>query len=75
MKVQKEKDDALKKLEDLNFKKNQLLALLSHDLKSPVAVLQSTLEMLDEGLFDQDEVNLILGRFEKPIGASQSDFK
>jgi Signal transduction histidine kinase len=61
LKVQKEKDEALKKLEDLNLKKNQLLALLSHDLKSPVAVLQSTLEMVDQGLFDQDEVNLILG--------------
>ena len=59
--VQQEKDAALEKLEKLNFKKNQLIALLSHDLKNPIGVLNSTLEVVDQNGFEKEELQYVLG--------------
>ncbi|GMQ30243.1 HAMP domain-containing sensor histidine kinase [Algoriphagus confluentis] len=58
--VQAEKIKALEKLEELNTKKNQLLALLSHDLKNPVGTLSTTLELVDRGVFDKEDLETIL---------------
>lgn len=59
--VQREKDLALEKLEKLNFKKNQLIALLSHDLKNPIGVLSSTLEVVEQDGFEKEELQYVLG--------------
>ena len=58
--IQEEKNRALEKLEELNTKKNQLLALLSHDLKNPVGTLSTTLELVDQGVFERDDLGTIL---------------
>lgn len=57
--IQKEKDRALEELESLNVKKNQLLAVLSHDLRSPIGTLSETLELAEKDTFDKDELELI----------------
>lgn len=58
--IQEEKNRALEKLEELNSKKNQLLALLSHDLKNPVGTLSATLELVDRGAFEKEELENVL---------------
>lgn len=60
LKIQKEKDEALIELDQLNVKKNQLIALLSHDLKNPVSTLQTTLELVDKEMIGYEESGFIL---------------
>ena len=55
-----EKEEANEKLELLNQKKTKLLALLSHDLKSPMATLQLTLELFEMGILDQSNMETLL---------------
>ncbi|SFO55860.1 Signal transduction histidine kinase [Algoriphagus ornithinivorans] len=57
--LRKENEVNLEKLSDVNQKKNQLIALLSHDLKNPIATLSSTMEMVDRGEFDDDDMKQI----------------
>jgi two-component system sensor histidine kinase/response regulator len=57
--LRKENEINLEKLSDVNQKKNQLIALLSHDLKNPIATLSSTMEMVDRGEFDDDDMKQI----------------
>ena len=57
--IQMEKDIALAELEALNIKKNQLLAVLSHDLRSPIGTLSETLELAEKDFLDKNELNLI----------------
>jgi two-component system, sensor histidine kinase and response regulator len=59
-KLQAEKDVANKELEELNSKKNQLIALLSHDLRSPIGVLNSTLELVDRQVLDKEDLETLL---------------
>ncbi|MFT6895397.1 MAG: two-component system sensor histidine kinase/response regulator, partial [Algoriphagus sp.] len=58
--IQVEKDLALQELAALNTKKNQLIALLSHDLKNPIGMLGQTLDLVDRGAFEEGEFELIL---------------
>lgn len=58
-KIQLEKDKALAELESLNVKKNQLLAVLSHDLRSPIGTLSETLELAEKDFLDKNELDLI----------------
>ena len=60
LQTQQEKDKIVADLESLNSKKNQLIALLSHDLKNPIGTLSSTLELMDQGVFEKDELEKIL---------------
>lgn len=55
-----EKEEANEKLELLNHKKTKLLALLSHDLKSPMASLQLTLELFEMGILDHGNMETLL---------------
>ncbi|WP_144604391.1 ATP-binding protein [Algoriphagus algorifonticola] len=57
--LREENEINLEKLSDVNQKKNQLIALLSHDLKNPIATLSSTMEMVDRGEFDDDDMKQI----------------
>ncbi|MDG1278791.1 MAG: HAMP domain-containing sensor histidine kinase [Algoriphagus sp.] len=58
--IQTERELAMKELDSLNTKKNQLIALLSHDLKNPIGMLGQTLELADKGLFEEGEMEGIL---------------
>ena len=58
--LQKDKEAALAQLENLNDKKNQLLALLSHDLRTPVTSLSFTLELAEEGMINEKEIAQII---------------
>jgi signal transduction histidine kinase len=59
--VQAERELAMQELASLNTKKNQLIALLSHDLKNPIGMLEQTLNLVDRGAFEDGELELILG--------------
>lgn len=58
--IQAEKEKAFEELEELNTKKNQLIALLSHDLKNPIGMLEQTLDLVDKDAFEEGEFELIL---------------
>lgn len=65
VKTKNEKEEANKKLELLNQKKTKLLALLSHDLKSPMASLQLTLELFEMGIIDQENMGVLVRNLKK----------
>jgi two-component system, sensor histidine kinase and response regulator len=50
----------LEELSLLNQKKNQLIAILSHDLRGPVGTLGATLELVDQGVMDSAELDEVL---------------
>lgn len=58
--IQEEKEKALQELSSLNTKKNQLIALLSHDLKNPIGMLSQTLDLVEKGEFEELELKQIL---------------
>jgi signal transduction histidine kinase len=58
--IQVERELALQELDSLNTKKNQLIALLSHDLKNPIGMLGQTLDLVDKDAFEGGELELIL---------------
>jgi two-component system sensor histidine kinase/response regulator len=60
-----EKEEANEKLELLNKKKSKLLALLSHDLKAPLASLKLTLELFDLGVLDQSNMESLVKNLKK----------
>ena len=49
-------------LEKLNADNNKLLAILAHDLRSPLATIQNYLEFLNAGILDPEEKLMIEGR-------------
>lgn len=65
LKLQEENDKNLRELQSVDEKKNQLIALLSHDLKNPVASLASTLELMDLELISKDDLGRILSKLKK----------
>jgi len=48
------------KLEDLNNFKSRLLAIIGHDLRSPIYNLRSITDMFEEGSFSADEVSELM---------------
>lgn len=65
IKLKEANDKNLRELQSLNEKKNQLIALLSHDLKNPVASLATTLELVDLELITKEELGQILNQLKK----------
>jgi signal transduction histidine kinase len=63
--LKEENDKNLRDLQSVNEKKNQLIALLSHDLKNPVASLAATLELVDLDLISKEELGQILTKLRK----------
>lgn len=64
-KFQKEKEKANLQLSELNDKKSKLLALLSHDLRSPINTLTLSLELFEMGALDEDKLKQMLGNLKK----------
>jgi signal transduction histidine kinase len=60
LELQRENEQNLAELTSLNSKKDELIAILSHDLRGPVATLRATLELADEGVLDQEDLSKIL---------------
>ncbi|RKR81453.1 signal transduction histidine kinase [Mucilaginibacter gracilis] len=54
-------------LERINNIKNKFFSIISHDLRSPIAALQSLLSIYREGDVDEDELALLLGKLEDTI--------
>ncbi|AMQ56916.1 hypothetical protein AO498_10785 [Algoriphagus sanaruensis] len=65
IKFQKEKEKANLQLSELNDKKSKLLALLSHDLRSPINTLTLSLELFEMGALDEDKLKQMLGNLKK----------
>lgn len=65
IKLKEANDKNLRELQSVNDKKNQLIALLSHDLKNPVASLAATLELVDLELITKEELGQILTKLKK----------
>ncbi len=60
MRLQQENEKNLADLTSLNHKKNELIAILTHDLKAPISTLGATLDLVDDGVLDEYDLNLIL---------------
>lgn len=57
--LRKSNEQTLKELSEINLKKNQLLAMLTHDLKNPIGTLSTTLELMDSMEMDEKELDVI----------------
>ncbi len=49
--------DSLQKLESMEKTRRELIANVSHDLRTPIASIQSFVEALDDGVIDNDETS------------------
>ncbi|MEB2781408.1 HAMP domain-containing sensor histidine kinase [Algoriphagus sp. C2-6-M1] len=58
IKLRQEK--AIEEVKMLNDQKNKLIALLSHDLKNPIGMLHTTLDLVDKDAFEPGEMEQIL---------------
>ncbi|SDF83968.1 Signal transduction histidine kinase, partial [Mucilaginibacter pineti] len=57
-------------LHKLNEDKNQLFSIISHDLRSPFAAMQSTLSLFKSGDLDNEEMLVVTAALEEQVGAS-----
>lgn len=57
--VMEENEAANRELSTLSEKKSQLIALLSHDLKNPIATLNSTVELHSLGMMEKEDLQLV----------------
>lgn len=64
-KVMEENKKANIELEELNTKKNELIALLSHDLKNPISTLNQTVELVELGGLEQSDFETIIQELKK----------
>ena len=64
-KVMEENKKANIELEELNTKKNELIALLSHDLKNPISTLNQTVELVELGGLEQGDFETIIQELKK----------
>ncbi len=55
--MQQEKDARIEELVKTNAIKDKLISIISHDMKSPLASLQTTLALTREGILEKDEFN------------------
>lgn len=53
-------EQTLEEIKMLNEQKNRLIAILSHDLKNPIGMLNMTLGMIDKDFFEPGEMEQIL---------------
>ncbi len=60
-----------KDLEESNAVKDKFFAIIGHDLRSPIADLQSMLELLQSGDLTQNEFNGLLGQLNKRVYATR----
>jgi signal transduction histidine kinase len=49
-------------LETLNQEKNELMAIVAHDLKNPIAAIRGLADLVHSGMIEQDETPPVLGQ-------------
>ncbi|MEB2775013.1 HAMP domain-containing sensor histidine kinase [Algoriphagus sp. D3-2-R+10] len=59
-KIKLRQEKAIDEVKMLNDQKNKLIALLSHDLKNPIGMLHTTLDLVDKDAFEPGELEQIL---------------
>lgn len=64
-KVMEENKKANIELEELNTKKNELIALLSHDLKNPISTLNQTVELVELGGLEEGDFEAVIKELKK----------
>lgn len=57
--LKQENERNLSELTALNAKKNQLIALLSHDLRNPIATLNSSLELAEQDILEREDLEVV----------------
>ncbi len=57
--LKRENERNLSELTALNEKKNQLIAVLSHDLRNPLATLSSSLELAEQDVLEREDLELV----------------
>ncbi len=62
LELQKVNERQLAELTSLNQKKNELIALLSHDLRGPIGTLSATLGLVDQGVLEEEDLAQILAK-------------
>jgi two-component system sensor histidine kinase/response regulator len=63
--LKQENERHLAELTALNEKKNRLIALLSHDLRNPVATLASSLELAEQDILEREDWEMIVSGLKK----------
>lgn len=63
--LKRENERHLAELSELNEKKNQLIAVLSHDLKSPIASLGSSLSLAEQNILERGDLELVFSELKK----------
>lgn len=58
--IKQKQEETLEEVEMLNDQKNRLIALLSHDLKNPIGMLHTTLQLVEEEALEDGELELII---------------
>ena len=62
--VVKESNKVLTKLNDI---KDKLFTVVSHDIRTPLASIQNSIELFKEGLFSKEEFDMILGELHTKV--------
>lgn len=70
MKKQTEIEVQSQELQKLNAFKDRLFFMIAHDLRSPMASLKSTIEILDPKLLSAEELNTIKNELHRQFGAT-----
>ena len=68
--VKRQKEDYARQasqLQELNQMKDKLLSIISHDLKSPLNSISGSLDLVKEGLIDQQEFKMFLPELIKNV--------
>jgi signal transduction histidine kinase len=65
----REKND---KLEDLNQLKTKIFSIISHDLRSPLGLLQDILNLVDEGGFTETEFKALIPQLTKNVSSTNT---
>jgi two-component system, sensor histidine kinase and response regulator len=60
-------EDQKKELEQLNKSKDQLFSILSHDLRSPIGALKSTLGLLNDDIIQVEDFKRISVKLERDV--------
>jgi two-component system, sensor histidine kinase and response regulator len=69
---QAELKDKNEKLEELNQLKTKIFSIISHDLRSPLGLLQDILNLVDEGGFTEAEFKALIPHLTKNVSSTNS---
>ncbi|MDX1627420.1 MAG: GAF domain-containing sensor histidine kinase [Fulvivirga sp.] len=62
----------IKQLKELNKFKERLLAILGHDLRSPLNSIQSIIKLIDDEMLKPDEIKMLRQRLKSDVSSAQN---